>query len=316
MQTEISVIVPVYNVEKFLPHCIESILNQTFENFELILVDDGSPDRCGEICDEAAKHDARVHVIHQKNAGLSAARNAGIEVAKGEWLSFIDSDDFVAPEFLQMLYAAVMQESADCAICNFCYTNEKGVPINTPKRTQVEDEILSGEHILEDIAKVQYLIVMNKLYKKTIFRELRFPQGKVHEDVFVFAAIFSKVKKAVCVSAQQYFYCQREGSITHEKTSLNRLDETRAFIACYTYFETHEMTRFMPIAEKRVFTSMIRNYYNLPRKMRHSHEMKEIKNIQWNMILQLGKMGILSYRALLRTLFFRAMPHLYALRLK
>ena len=99
METAISVIVPVYRVEKYLPACIDSILNQTFTDFELILVDDGSPDRCPEICDEVARRDARVRVIHQANAGLSAARNAGIEIAHGEWLGFVDSDDYIAPQF-------------------------------------------------------------------------------------------------------------------------------------------------------------------------------------------------------------------------
>ena len=104
METAISVIVPIYRVEKFLPQCIESVLNQTFTDFELILVDDGSPDRCPAICDEAAERDARVRVIHQANAGLSAARNAGIEIAHGEWLGFVDSDDYIAPQFYEKDY--------------------------------------------------------------------------------------------------------------------------------------------------------------------------------------------------------------------
>ena len=117
METAISVIVPVYRVEKYLPACIDSILNQTFTDFELILVDDGSPDRCPEICDETAKRDARVRVIHQANQGLSAARNAGIEAARGAWLSFVDSDDFLAPDFLETLYDAAARAGGGWIAC-------------------------------------------------------------------------------------------------------------------------------------------------------------------------------------------------------
>ena len=112
METAISVIVPIYRVEKYLPACIDSILYQTFTDFELILVDDGSPDRCPEICDEVARRDARVRVIHQANAGLSAARNAGIEIAHGEWLGFVDSDDYIAPQFYEKLYQTAQRTAS------------------------------------------------------------------------------------------------------------------------------------------------------------------------------------------------------------
>ena len=134
MSKEISVIVPVYGVEKYLPACIESILSQTFTDFELILVDDGSPDDCPRLCDEAAKRDARIRVIHQANAGLSAARNAGIEIARGQWLSFVDSDDFVAPTFLQALYEAAQKAEADCSLCSIQMTDVRGGKPKTPFR--------------------------------------------------------------------------------------------------------------------------------------------------------------------------------------
>lgn len=129
---ELSIIVPIYKVEKYLDECIQSILHQTFTDFELILVDDGSPDACPQMCDAIAEQDSRVRVIHQKNGGLSAARNTGIEAAHGNWLGFVDSDDFVAPDFYEKLYNAAVNADADCAVCSVQLTHEDGSRMDTP----------------------------------------------------------------------------------------------------------------------------------------------------------------------------------------
>ena len=151
METAISVIVPVYRVEKYLPACIDSILNQTFTDFELILVDDGSPDRCPEICDEVARRDARVRVIHQANAGLSAARNAGIEIAHGEWLGFVDSDDYIAPQFYEKLYQTAQRTDADCVMCSVQNVDESGKSIDSALM-RVADEVKTGQEVLQKSA--------------------------------------------------------------------------------------------------------------------------------------------------------------------
>ncbi len=124
----LSIIVPVYKVENYLPKCIDSILAQTFTDFELILVDDGSPDDCPALCDAAAEKDARVRVIHQKNGGLSAARNAGLDAARGAWIGFVDSDDYIAPEMYEVLYQAVQSTGADLALCDYAEVDEAGTP--------------------------------------------------------------------------------------------------------------------------------------------------------------------------------------------
>ena len=124
----LSIIVPVYKVENYLPKCIDSILAQTFTDFELILVDDGSPDNCPALCDAAAEKDARVRVIHQKNGGLSAARNAGLDAARGAWIGFVDSDDYIAPEMYEVLYQAVQSTGADLALCDYAEVDEAGKP--------------------------------------------------------------------------------------------------------------------------------------------------------------------------------------------
>lgn len=133
MQKEpiISIIVPVYKVENYLQKCIDSILAQTFRDFELILVDDGSPDRCPELCDAAAEKDSRIRVIHQKNGGLSAARNAGLDAARGGWIAFVDSDDAIEPEMYEALHDSAVKENADVAVCNFQLLDETGKNLQT-----------------------------------------------------------------------------------------------------------------------------------------------------------------------------------------
>ena len=125
----LSIIVPVYDVERYLPKCIDSILAQTFTDFELILVEDGSPDNCPALCDAAAARDARIRVIHQKNGGLSAARNAGLDTARGEWVAFVDSDDTITPDFCEKLYAAVQDTGAQMVVCNYRQVDEALQPI-------------------------------------------------------------------------------------------------------------------------------------------------------------------------------------------
>ena len=320
MQTEISVIVPVYNVEKFLPHCIESILNQTFENFELILVDDGSPDRCGEICDEAAKHDSRVRVIHQKNAGLSAARNAGIEIARGSWLSFVDADDFVALNFLEALHKAATRAQADCAVCSFYLTDSTGARIEASYPVEVENGVRTGASVLETVQEhlnVPYIVAWNKLYRRELFETLRYPVGRQNEDVFVFAELFDKAKTVVVLPDKLYFYRQSEGSIMRSGvTTLRNLDEMWAYHNCFEYFAAHGQEALMPYMEKRMFAKLTGVYYRLPKDARRSKKMKAAKKALWDADWLLIKRGALGVRALMRTLLFCALPGVYGLRMK
>lgn len=317
---EISVIVPVYRVEKYLSDCIESILNQTFADFELILVDDGSPDRCGEICDEAAKHDTRVHVIHQKNAGLSAARNAGIEIARGSWLSFVDADDFVALNFLEALHKAATRAQADCAVCSFYLTDSTGARIEASYPVEVENSVRTGLSMLETLQEqlnVPYIVAWNKLYRRELFETLRYPVGRQNEDVFVFAELFDKAKTVVVLPDKLYFYRQSEGSIMRSGvTTLRYLDEMWAYHNCFEYFAAHGQEALMPYMEKRMFAKLTGVYYRLPKDARRSKEMKAAKKALWDADWLLIKRGALGVRALMRTLLFCALPGVYGLRMK
>ena len=317
METAISVIVPVYRVEKYLPACIDSILNQTFTDFELILVDDGSPDRCPEICDETAKRDARVRVIHQANQGLSAARNAGIEAARGAWLSFVDSDDFVAPDFLETLHDAAVRAGADCALCGVQLTDEAGQKIGQP--LSVADGVRTGRSILETLCRaseITYLVAWNKLYRRDVFQTLRYPVGMQNEDTYLAAELFDTVQTVICVSKPMYFYRQRADSIMHTAVTTRNLDRMWAFEHCFAYFEARGLEALMPDAEKKMFAKLTGVYYRLPKEERQSDAVRQAKKAQWNAAMRLMKRGKLSARALARTLAFHAAPGLYGWRMK
>lgn len=220
----ISVIVPVYNVETYLEKCITSIVKQTYCNLEIILVDDGSQDRCGEICDIWASKDKRIRVIHQENRGLSAARNVGIENSAGEYICFIDSDDYVEPEMLEQLLIAIKKKNAEIAVCNFTYEYEQryldngGTTYKAEDYQIKEDMLLSGREILilMDHGKYTFCeVAWNKLYRKALFSQLRYPLGKIHEDEFVFHRLIYPCSQIVCIPYVGYHYLQRSSSIIH-----------------------------------------------------------------------------------------------------
>ena len=318
METAISVIVPVYRVEKYLPACIDSILNQTFTDFELILVDDGSPDRCPEICDEVARRDARVRVIHQANAGLSAARNAGIEIAHGEWLGFVDSDDYIAPQFYEKLYQTAQRTDADCVMCSVQNVDESGKLIDSALM-RVADEVKTGQEVLQKIGRddvTPYLTAWNKLYRRKLFNTLRYPSGRQNEDVFVFAELFCQVQRAVCVAEPLYFYRKRIGSIMNSVVTLRNLDEMWAYVNCFEHLQQDDEESTLKETEKRVFAKLTGVYYRVTEEDRHSNKMKQAKKAQWNIAMRLMKQGQLDLRSLARTLLFQALPGVYGLRMK
>ena len=193
-QPEISIIVPVYKTERFLSACISSILAQTFTDFELILVDDGSPDSCPALCDAAAAKDSRIRVIHQKNRGLSGARNAGLDAAEGEWIAFVDSDDTIMPDFCAKLYHAAQEAGAQMAVCNYRQVDEALTPIRK-QYLHVRREVLTPEQALEHSTLLPYMVVWNKLYHRSIFAQLRFAEGKLNEDTLLIAYAYEKADR-------------------------------------------------------------------------------------------------------------------------
>ena len=235
---QISVIVPVYKVEPYLHKCVDSILAQTFTDFELILVDDGSPDNCGKICDEYAEKDDRIIVIHQENGGLSAARNAGLDWvfanSNSEWIAFVDSDDYVADNYLELLYEAAKVNNADLAMCGFVYADSKGKIIDNTIHFEIK-EYNRNESFKLLIDKWATAIACNKLYKKDLLEKIRYPEKKIHEDEFVIHHLLYNKKKLVTVSEQPYYYFQREDGIAHSENFSDCLDGFEALFDRYCF---------------------------------------------------------------------------------
>lgn len=225
----ITVIVPVYNVEKYFKQCLDSIINQTYKNLEIILINDGSPDNCGKICDEYAKKDNRIKVIHKENGGLSSARNAGLDIATGEYISFIDSDDCVAENFIETLYKLCIENNCDISECDFLkfennvVTQAKIAEIQCYTSNEIQHKIYSEEY-------VKTIVVWNKLYKRYLYKGLRFPVGKINEDEFITYKVLYNCKNNIAVTNEQlYYYRYNAQSIMGRKFNEKRLDALEAF---------------------------------------------------------------------------------------
>lgn len=224
---EISIIVPVYNVEKYLGNCIKSILNQTFKDYELILVNDGSTDKSGEICDKYEKIDSRIKVIHKNNGGQSSARNAGLDIACGKYIGFIDSDDSIHPRMYEILYDLIKKHKADISCCNYKNIYSLYTEYNTDiEQTEVieMDNIQAINNLYDKEIGVRLVVPWNKLYSKHLFDDIRYEVGRIHEDEFIIHRILYKCRKIVYANNELYHYLQREGSIMSKISYKKKVD--------------------------------------------------------------------------------------------
>lgn len=233
----VSVIVPVYNVEPYLQRCLDSIVNQTYTNLEIILVDDGSLDNCPRICDENAAKDNRIKVIHKKNGGLSDARNTGLDICKGEYISFVDSDDWLDEKYIDTLLNLAIKSNADIAI-----GEHKRIYSSKPffvKNEKETEQTLSTQEALNILFKrshLSFILSWGKIYRRFLFNNIRFPQGKFHEDEFTTYLILYNAKKIAYTSETLYYYFQRINSImvTPHPYDLLEAEETQfAFLIQY-----------------------------------------------------------------------------------
>lgn len=238
----ISVIVPVYNVEQYLSQCIDSLLTQTLEDIEIILVDDGSTDACPQICDAYALRDTRIKVIHKVNGGLSDARNWGIERAQGEYIAFLDSDDWVKPDFYEYLYNLIQRKNADIAQCDYIKVYDNTTKIDFDEA--IKESTHTGVEALYLLCGEEYIktvVVWNKLYKRKLFDKIRFPKGKIHEDEFVTYKVLHKASKFVNSNIPMVYYRQRPDSIMAQKFSEKRLHVLEAWKERRDYFKQHNL---------------------------------------------------------------------------
>lgn len=251
---EISVIVPVYRVEQYLNSCIDSILTQTFTDFELILIDDGSPDRCGDICDKYQKTDSRVRVVHQENGGLSAARNAGMDIAVGRFITFIDSDDLIPKDYLNTLYMLCQEQPADIAVCGFTEFEHDTEAKEAIKKKDFFVHNLDGKNgccVLYHGSVDMPINAWGKLYRATLISDLRFPEGRLHEDQ-AFVPIACYRAKRICLTGRNmYLYRIQPDSIIHKPFSAKRYDDLWALDFCIDFFQSVNESEIVEEAKRR-----------------------------------------------------------------
>ena len=219
---KVSIVVPIYNVEKFLVRCIDSIVNQTYSNLEIILVDDQSPDNCGAICDDYARKDDRIKVIHQENKGLSGARNSGIDIATGDYIAFIDSDDFIASDYVETLLDTLIKTGADIVQCYYQRFNNEDECKTTDNSNVVIKEYSSLEY-LKNHNRSNVMTACNKLYKIALFSKIRYPLGKIHEDLATTYKVIDISNKVAVIDKILYYYYDNYESISKGKIKLDKL---------------------------------------------------------------------------------------------
>ena len=258
MDELISIIVPVYKVEQYLIKCVSSLQAQTHSNIEIILVDDGSPDKCGEICDRLKEADSRIRVIHKQNGGLSDARNAGLDVAQGEYVGFVDSDDWVEPEMYEKMLSSLQENQADIAICCIEKVFKDKSQIQDVRRDHVYTNRKALYELINDKSVNNF--AWNKLYKKDLFLGLRYPVGRIFEDLLFTYKLFERANRVTHLNSVYYHYLRRDDSIL-STWPLNI--EIEFLVAQQDRYR--DMIEKHPIFSKKLSQKYISSLYNLKR---------------------------------------------------
>lgn len=278
MKEKISIIIPVYKVEEYLPKCIESVLHQTYPELEIILVDDGSPDRCGKICDHYAKKDARIHVIHKKNEGVARARNDGLEYASGDYVSFIDSDDWIAKNAYELLLKNIKKYDADCAVGGCLTVDDKNGVLKPRKHKNAPVHCETSEEAMKRVL-LSGSAVWNRLFKREIFETIRFPEGRINDDEVVALHAYSKCRNIVFLSRDTYYYRIRSNSITTSRFSLRQMD------FYYNSIDNMEFIRkdcpsLLPCAEYKFIKASLYCYVHLGKLEKNEETVKARKALK------------------------------------
>lgn len=326
MKPLVSVIVPIYKVEKYLRRAVDSIINQTYDNLEIILVEDGSPDCCGQICDEYAKKDSRVQVIHKQNGGLSDARNAGLDVMTGEYVVFVDSDDYIAPYFISELYRAIMETEADVSFCQYAVVtkedmSEEKTSLFAPQNIHYTDfiDVYEQHDLLVNMYDnnhqdaTYFIVSWNKLYKASLWQDIRFPKGKIHEDEATTYQVFYLATRGTYVKTPMYGYFSAPSSITRDAFHLKRLDWMEALSERIVFFEERGETDLVSYGLRARADGAIKYYYPLKENVKNSKkQQKELKRYVSLALKQKQKGYELSIRTRIGYRIFLISPGLYA----
>lgn len=284
----ISVIIPVYKAEKYLEKCLECVTGQTYRNLEIILVDDGSPDQSGAICEKFVKKDARIRVIHKENGGAATARNAGLDIMTGEYVAFIDADDYMESDYIQTLYETLKEKNAQVSICGFQTIDENGNPVvidslHTEENASIDDtiEVFTGnEIILQDLqGHWEHVAPWGKLYDAKLFEGVRYPHWPAYEDEQVFIRVFDKVRTAAAGKKKLYYYVQHTGSLMNtaynEKQRSTRLLMWRERISYYSDNEPRHEELYNCILQ--AYLAWIVLFLSLYAKEMTKEQIKELK---------------------------------------
>lgn len=314
----ISVIVPVYNVEEYLPTCIESILNQTYKDLEILLIDDGSTDNSGRICDEYAKRDNRCIVIHQPNKGVYNARNTGLEHVKGEYISFIDSDDYIHPQMLEILYETLQKGDYDFSMVAYkkVWDYSKYTPI-----TKINTHILDTSTLIHRLYNINYKnnnlpemscqVLWNKLYKKSLIAQSRFKITGSGDTEFN-NRIYLKTKSAIYIDTPLYYWHQRTTSITHQSINLNFIDRVNSYFLSLNEISQKDID-YRACCLEKLYKTMINVRYHAQNTKFQNYTVKLIAQIKEHTIKEFLTNKSIKQVTRLGLLIFFYMPFLYCI---
>lgn len=308
----LSIIVPIYNVEKYLRNCIDSILNQTFEEFELILVNDGSPDLSLEICREYEKKDERIIVVDKENGGLSDARNVGIDIAKGKYIGFVDSDDWVEKSMYETLVYILEKYNADIAQCE--YIRAENENIKKKNEDKIVEKCFDRELALDNLYNeltVSTVVAWNKIYKRELFDNIRYPKGKLHEDEFTTYKLIDRANKIAYINKKLYYYRDTPNSIVNSEYNIRRLDYFEALEERMRYFEKQENKKIVAKTIVMYYFRLVECYYR-DKNINEKEELQKIINNKLKVAYKtLMNNNQIKIRSKIRGTFFRVTPKLY-----
>ena len=298
MKEKISIVIPIYKVEKYLKKCVDSIINQTYTNLEIILVDDGSPDNCPAMCDSYKKMDNRIVVIHKKNGGLSDARNYGMKIATGKWITFIDSDDYVDEDYIEYLYNLALMTNSDISIVlpQIFYDNQ--LEVKKTNKKEIIKEYNSEEALITMLYQNEFdTSAWGKLYKLNLFNDIDFPYGKLYEDISTIYKVILKSNKIAFSNQKKYYYLKRKDSIMGQKFQEKDMD--------YIY-QAEEMYNLIKImcnseVENAAKCRLLNANFSILMKIKFSRNNKNYYNIIINNIKNLRHKILLNRNVRLKT---------------
>lgn len=283
----ISVIVPVYMGEQWLNRCIEAIRNQSFQNLEIVLVDDGSPDNSGQICDETAAIDDRIKVVHKENGGLSDARNAGIKAAAGKYIMFVDEDDYIHPDMAKILYQTLKKTEADIVVCDFLPISDKEKVIYPKIDLTAEPKCFEGQEIMNQLyyRNLMTVVAWNKLYRKEVFEKHGYIKGRVHDDESAIHFILHACRRTAYIDEKLYYYVQREGSITSNRKWNYYSDGWQAYGERLAFLEENGYAEMASFTKEHMLHYVV-TYYKMLRGSAQADEVKKQMRLTFKELLR------------------------------